>query len=208
MSIVLPMLAGLARARQIEKDYRPFLYLICAGFASDAAGIWLAYHRGSNLVLYNFFSLAEAVLILWQFKRWGIFKKRSWFYFVLITIIGIAWVADSLVFHDINADVNSYFIIISSFIIILSGIYLLTDRMFVTTDGLFKDSVFLINLAFIIYFLYSLVVEIFWIYGLGESTQFRIWVLGIFVYINLFTNCIFAFAILCMRTKPRYMVQW
>jgi hypothetical protein len=60
---------------------------------------------------------------------------------------------------------------------------------------------FLICNAFIIYFTFKILVEAFWLYGVNESVNFQAMVFDISSYINVFTNLIYALAVLWMPMK-------
>lgn len=81
------------------------------------------------------------------------------------------------------------------------------NRIIITErKSLIRNPVFIICLAFIIYFTYKVLLEIFWLYGLNSSREFRVEVYNIFKYINLFANLIYALAILWIPRKREYML--
>ena len=71
-------------------------------------------------------------------------------------------------------------------------------------SGLIKNSVFLITIGFIVFFTYKILIEIFWVYGLNASRDFRVEVYRIMTYINLAINLIYALAVLWIPKKREY----
>lgn len=64
-----------------------------------------------------------------------------------------------------------------------------------------KYALFLICLAFTIYFTYKIIVEAFWLYGLESSTSFQLLVWNITVFVNLIANLMYALAIVWIPKK-------
>ena len=160
----------------------------------------------SNAVYYNSFALAEAIILNWQFKRWGLFQKKSELYIPLQLLFIAGWITEVIMRNDIQ-QFNSYFIIGYSTVIVIMSINVLNNIMFKDPSFLFLNPIFLICIGVVIYFTYSILTEIFWLYGLNSSTKFRIRIYEIFAYVNLFTNLVFAFAILWIPMKRQYIMQ-
>lgn len=60
---------ALFKAKTIDPFYRPFLYLLLAGFVNEAVSFALIQNGYSNLVNYNLFVLTECLLIVWLFRN-------------------------------------------------------------------------------------------------------------------------------------------
>ena len=69
------------------------------------------------------------------------------------------------------------------------------------TKALIKNPAFLTCVAFIIYFTYLALVEIFYIYGLSKDITFSVKMYAIMTAINLFTNLTYAMVILWIPRK-------
>lgn len=83
------------------------------------------------------------------------------------------------------------------------SISLINRIILVEHKKLGKNVLFLICLAFICFFTYALVVEIFTLYGKGVSKEFQVALYRIMSYINVATNIAYAFAISWIPTKQR-----
>ena len=71
-----------------------------------------------------------------------------------------------------------------------------------------RNAAFLISIGFVLFFTCALVLEIFWMYGLSKTAQFRNMLLLVMAGVNAFTNLLFAYAILCIPTRFRYLKLW
>jgi hypothetical protein len=70
-----------------------------------------------------------------------------------------------------------------------------------------KNALFHIIIAFIAFFTYKTLIEIFWVYGLNASRDFRVAVYRIMTYINLFANIVYTLAVIWMPRKAEYTLQ-
>jgi hypothetical protein len=91
--------------------------------------------------------------------------------------------------------------------VVLLSIHSINGILFKEREIL-KNPAFLICLGIVVFFTYKVVIEMFWIYGLRESRNFRLNVYIILVYINLICNLIYALAILWMRRKQAFTLQF
>lgn len=206
LTIGIAAIAGWVRVKRTDPAFLPFLWLIWLGFINEIVSIIIMKAGYSNAGYYNFFALTEAVLITWQFKRWGLFKKNAAFFYIIQFIFVAGWIMEML-YRNNAGEFNSYFIIGFSTIIVMLSIHLLNQIMFKEPSLLFMNPVFLICMGMIVYFTYGILTEIFWFYGLNSSKVFRVRIYEIFAYINLFTNLVFAFAILWIPMKRQYILQ-
>lgn len=206
LSVGIGAAAGWIRYKKTDPAYRPFLLLLWAGLFNEVFSIVFIYLGYSNAFNYNLFVLVEAVLITEQFARWGLFEKRKRIPLVLQSCFIVLWTGDYLLRGEINVYL-SYYIIGYSAVIVLLSIHMLNQVLFKEPGMLLRHPVFLICMAFIIYFTYSIITETFWVYGLNKTTSFRIHIMELFSYVNLFTNLIYAFSILWIPMKRQYILR-
>jgi hypothetical protein len=158
----------------------------------------------SNAINYNLFSLFEGYVIILQFRNWGVFGGTKWKYPFLQWTNLIVWLITTLFNHN---GFNSYYIIGHSVLIVVLSINMVNDLLFTRHRSLLRQPKFLICMAFIILFTYTIMVEALWIFGINQSHTFRVHVLVIMSYINCLTNLVFALAILWMPMKRTYIFQ-
>lgn len=202
LSIAIGAVIALVRIRRIEDRYAPFLVLTWTGLLNEIASIVLVSRGYSNAATYNLYTLAESLLILWQFKRWGLFQRVPRFYTFLLLLLPLSWCCESIVYRTLF-QFNSYFIIFYSFLIVMGAIYTLSEMLFYEGPALWRQPPFLICMGFVIYFTYSTLTEVFWVFGLAHSKTFRVRIYEVLAYINLLVNLIYATALLWMPTKLR-----
>lgn len=205
-SIALAVLISWIRFKRLHPAYYPFIFLLWLGLINEIVSYIIIGKGLSNAVTYNIYSLIEVLLIIWQFKLWRLFNRNVRLYPIMLTLIIVMWVVEILFFGSLYSF-NSYFLITSSFILVLMSIAMINQLLARVQESLLRSSIFLVCLGFVFYFTYSVLVEAFWIYGLTENQIFVTNIYTILIYVNLFTNLLYAFAVLWMPTKPKYLLQ-
>lgn len=153
----------------------------------------------------NVYILLEYLTILWQFALW----KRSlvWLYLVSGGAGVLVWLTDNLILHSI-ADNNSIFRLFSSLIIVMFSVDQF-NRFVVYEPGLLgRNSKFLICTGFILFFSCKAFLESFNLFDVGFSTAFFVRLFLILSVINLFSNLIYAYAILCIPKKQEFTLPY
>jgi hypothetical protein len=206
LSVGIGAVIGWVRVKKTDPAFLPFLILIWLGFTNEILSIILMKAGYSNAVYYNIFSLLEALIVNWQFRRWGLYGNNKRMYYIVQFLFVAGWVTEILTKGSIHTF-NSYFIICYSTIIVILAINIVNKEMFKEPSSLLMNPVFLVCLGLIMYLTYTILVEIFWVYGLNSTKVFRVRIYEIFAYINLLTNLIFAFAILWIPMKRQYILQ-
>lgn len=206
MSIGIAAILGWVKIKKIDPAFFPYLIWLGLSFLNEIYGNIIIGQGYSNVISYNIFSLVEAMLIGWQFKRWHLFRKQTGYYFLQFIFLA-AWLIEMIIRKGLH-QFSSYFIITTSALIVLMSINMLNKVMFKEPSSLFLNPIFLICMGMIVYFTYSILIEVFWLYGLNKSKQFRINIYEILAYINLFTNLIYGMATIWIPLKPRYILRY
>lgn len=203
-SILLPAITGVIRFRNMERSFYPFIFFIWTGTLNEIISYVLSLEGGSTTFSNNLYILAEALLILWQFKEWHIFQNFKKGFVLLLLSLVLVWIID----HgnkDNFANINLNFRLFYSLMIVVMSIHLNNQLVFTYRRNLVKSPVFLICIGFTVYFTYKILAEVFWIYGLNRTKAFRTDVYIIMTWINAFINILYSVAILCIRKKPHYI---
>jgi len=204
-SIGIAAVITIFKRKGFDKKFKPFFLFIWMGLLAEIVTTFFIYNGFSNAVVTNIYVLFEAFLITWQFKKWGLFNKANKWLFTFLLIFLSVWVIENFIISNIM-KFSSYFRIVYSFALVLMSISMINRIIITERKSLIRNPVFIICLAFIIYFTYKVLLEIFWLYGLNSSREFRVEVYNIFKYINLFANLIYALAILWIPRKREYML--
>lgn len=199
-SILIGAVIGWIRFKKINPAYYPFIYLIWIGLLTEIVNFFLIKFHGNNVIVSNIYSLLEAIFYTWQFTKWRIISKR--FCFVLIPAFIIFWIIE--MFTVSLSQVQIYFRLSYAFVIVLMSVSAINRLIFTERKNILKNSIFLISISCIVYFTVTVLIWAFWLYGTKVSQQFSGNLYGIHTWINLFTNLIFALAILWMPSRQRF----
>lgn len=159
-----------------------------------------------NIYNFNLFQLAESLLILWQFRQWQLFEKRG--SHALFTGVFLAvYLADNFFLTGFH-NFNSYFRIFYSFCIVLLSVRMLNYVLVTERDSLLKNPVFLICSAFVLFFTFATLTEVFWMYGTYLNKEFRTNLYKIVIWNNMFCNLIYALAVLWMPKRQAFSLPY
>ena len=202
-SILLPLLIGLARFRRLGRMYRPFLILLALGALNEPVSYLFIRTMHSNAIPNNLYSLAEWILISWQFHRWGFLRTRQPLYMGLVALISLIWIYEDLVLGQITGY-PPYFQVFYCFLTVLLSVNKINFMITHDDRRLHSNPIFLICIGFIIFFIYRIVYE--WAYqtSVGGATETTNFIIMSFGYVNALTNIIFAIALLCIPRPQRF----
>jgi hypothetical protein len=205
-SIIVAVIYSLLRKSKMDSVYIPFLALIWVGFVNEfISDLSIKYFR-TNAPNGNIYVLAEALFIMWQFKKWRLFNKPI-VYIVLSGSFLLVWLCECFLFSSIYRFFT-YYRIYYSFVVVLMSIQMVNELITTEQKSIIKNPAFLICVGFILYFTVKVLVEIFYIYGLMLSgSEFRRRIYKISVFVNIFSNLIFTLAVLWMPRKQKFIPQ-
>lgn len=205
-SIALAAIIGIVRFRQINNSYHPFLFCIWIGSLNEILSFFvqrLGYSNGTNNTIYV---LVESIIVTIQFEQWHFFKRHKYFFYAILISLVLTWAGEALFRGGINYTM-SYFRIYYPFIVVIMSLTLMGSIISSERKNILLNSRFLICIGFVIYFANKVIIGMFWLYSIRFSHAFSENLFSILVYINLFCNLIYAFAILWMPTKLRFSMQ-
>jgi hypothetical protein len=203
-SILIPAIAGVARIRKIDTTLYPFIFCIWVATLNEMVSAVLTSFKINTAANNNIYLLVEALLIGWQFKNWGLFSfyKHTFKIYILLVISG--WLLEMSFLSELHV-INSGFRIVWSFLIVLMSIHVNNKLIYHHRGRLLKSPVFFIGTGLIFYFTFKIFIEAFLLYGLAVGPAFYKKLFVILAWINLFTNLLFAYAILCIPKKIYYI---
>jgi hypothetical protein len=207
LSILLAGIIAIFRFGQIRDVYRPFIYLIWLACINELLSIYLLFHHHYTIVNYTIYSICEAFLLLWFFKNLGIFKHRKLFFYFLVVLFTVIWIIESFFSKRFGSRFNYYFDIVYSFFVVLLSIRAINNLLFTERD-LLKNPTFLICIGTVIFFTYEIIETMFSLYGLKASEIFTQNVQSLLMIVNLLSNLIYALAILWMRKRQAFTLQF
>lgn len=202
-SILVPLIIGLIRYRNIPMSYRPFIYLLFIGFTNEMISYFFFYNI-SNAVPTNIYFLCEFLLFTIQFRLWKNILKRNWAYrSILIGMLSL-WVVENLILGKIGTF-NPTFQIGYSFVLVLLAINQVNWLVVNERGKLTTNAIFIISVAVMIFFSYKVLTEVFYYYATDGIIRKNIFTIE--VYLNVIYNIMLAIAILCIPRKINFTRQ-
>lgn len=210
-SIFIAGIIAVVRFSKMNKIYRPMIIVIWLACINEILSYCLIKSSLSTAVNNNVYVLAEAILLSLLFRNFGIFNKLHWLFWTVCGGLIVLWLWENFVGGRIW-HISSWFRIVSSFVIALMSITAISKLMVLGSEEffivknrcLFANAAFLICMGTTIFFIFKLLVEIFWLYGLNGSEIFRVKLYDILTYINLLVNLIYALAVIWAQPKQQY----
>ncbi|HMC99951.1 MAG TPA: hypothetical protein VKH37_07355 [Ferruginibacter sp.] len=202
-AITIPALLGLIRYRAIDPVYQPFLWCLWIGLLNEIISVLLLWYRKPTVININLYYLIEALLFLLLFKNLGSFRRKQMVFFILLGAMVVGWLSETLLLSHM-IGFNSYFLIGYAATLCILSVVMISELLVRVRTNLLKNSEFIICVAFLVYYTFEILSEIFWMYGLGENKQFRMNVEWISVFTNLFANLLYTIAIAWMPIKRKF----
>ncbi len=200
-SVVLAEIIAILKFKKAATSFLPFFIFIWLGCVNEVVSSFTSLYLRNNAINNNIYVLAESLLLLWLFGRWRLFDANRKLPTILASVFVLVWVGEVFIFSSIW-QVAGYFRVVYSFAIVLVSISMINKLITQESGNLLKNAAFIICIAFIFYFTFKILVEIFYLYGLmGASKEFRLRIFDIMRAINLFCNIVYAVALLWVPKK-------
>ena len=122
---------------------------------------------------------------------------------VIVALIISAWVLENFIFFKITRY-NSYFLITYSFLVSFMSISIINRLIVTERKKLVKNPIFILCVAFVVYYTFSVLSEAFWIYGIDENYGLSIKIHSISVLTNFIAILLYSVAILWMPSKQKF----
>ena len=206
-SILIACVIGMRRYATTLPVYRPFLFFIWVGAANEVVSIVLVSIHKNNIPNSNIYALIEYLLLLLIFYRWSETRVKRLQYAVLLAIGVFAWTMDDLVFYTLNT-INSAFRVFYSLLIVLLSINQVNKLVVFEKKNLLTNTMFQVCMAFSFYYSYKAFLETFYLLEMPFTDQFYQQLFTILLFINFFTNIVYAIALLCMPTKREFTLPY
>ena len=202
-SILIAAIIGWVRFRKINPAYYPFIYCVWLAFLNEILSFIFAQTIRDNSVNNNLYALAESLLIVWQFHKWGIFKNKDNFFYTVLAIFTAGWITDHFILSHLTTFTYHYRIGYS-FITVLFSVNMINTLIVRERKNLLKNPAFLICTAYVINFTYYVMNMTLYLYISENSWDFLNKLSGIMPYANLLSNLLFALAVLWIPARQRF----
>ncbi len=204
LTIVFAAALGVFRYRNMDQTYTPFIwYIFISLFNELLVGIYLVHlPRTYQVEDWNLFNIFECMIFLVQFYWWHRFAKFRVIFFGVAGALALMWLAENFIFSNLHAF-NYIFVISYSFVLALFSIYTLNNIVIILNRSLYKNSMFIICVGMLIYFVYTIIVFTFLL--IAKDKRLLREVFAIKVYINALVNILYAVAVYYLPKKVRKM---
>lgn len=206
-SIFIAALIAIFRFQKLDPDSYPFIICIWIGAVNELISIILQQQGHTTGINNNIYVLLEAILLLWQCWYWDAFDRKRVVFIPLLILIPVIWTAENFILFPIQ-QTQPWFRLFYSFFIVLLAINIMNRLIIEERQALHRHSVFLISAGWIIYFTYKLIIEACWVTEAYATPGFMYNIYSIHIWINCFTNLIYAIAILWMPKKLPFTLPY
>lgn len=206
-SILIAALIAIFRFQKLDAGSYPFVICIWIGTINEIISITLQQQGHTTAINNNLYVFIEASLLLWQCWRWEAFDRKRVVFIPLFIVIPLVWITENFIFFTIK-ETNPWFRLSYSFVIVLLSINIMNKLIIEVRQPLCRHPVFLISAGWIIYFTYKLIIEACWITEAYATPGFMYNIYSIHIWVNCFTNLIFAIALLWMPKKLPFTLPY
>jgi hypothetical protein len=206
-SIFIAAAISWVRLKKIAPAFYPFILCITLAAINEVISLVLSFSGHSTMVNNNIYVLGESLLLSIQLERWNAWGNNRRFSLFIIPFLLVTWCAENIFFLQFQG-ISSYFRFLYSALIVFLSINVSNRLIATETGNLLRQPMFIICIGMIVYFSYKILVEAFWLYGLGRSAGFRQNVYSIMIWINLIVNILYAIAVLWIPRKQRFTMQY
>lgn len=204
-SILVAGVIGLVRWKHVLKSYRPFIIFIWVALLNEVISFYCIKRFGTNAVNVNIYVFAEFILLVWLFRSWSLGARAKKFDWMVVTLLFFVWLLDNLVLHNLYRF-NSIFTVCYSVLVIVYSINQVNYLMITDRESLLKNARFLACTAFIVYFTYNAIVGVFYIIRPALSDKFYYNLFLVLVFVNLFSNLMYAIATAWIPTRQKFIL--
>lgn len=207
ITIAIPAIIGLLRYRLSDKQYRPFIWICCVLTLNELLMFVLIQKKIYTFISYNLVIPLACILYLLQFKRWGLFVGKKYWFATLLAILLFVWVADHFIIEGYRLNTRTvYFRVCYSLTLVLLSVNSINRQIVSEKKSLLQNSRFLICMGLTVYYTYRIIVDAFSIKGMSQSFLMQLGDLSRYLLVGL--NLLFALAVLWIPTKKNYTIQF
>ena len=206
-SIAIAAVIGLIRLQKIYVAYQPFIFITMASFLNEVVSHILITHQKSNAIAINIFGLFDALLWLWQFRRWNTHQKRRILFKVAAPVLIILWFVENIAFGKLFIFGSIYPITFSLLMVLFAAIE--AGRQIAKEKrSLLMTPKFMICSGAILFYTYRMFIECFYVTGISGSNNFLGNLFTIVSFINFIVNLLYALVVICIPEKQKFSLPF
>jgi len=166
--VIIPAIIGLVRWQKIRAIDRPIILAFFFLFINELTRSEFAKRGYEGYGTYNIGVILLAFIFLWQFYNWGIFREKKWIAFLLGGIYILTWAIDNFVIDDFHKLTRYYRVLMNASLVVMSIAHL-NKLIIEERKDLYKNGRFIITTAILIYYLYKIILDIFFLRSLSNE---------------------------------------
>ena len=206
-SIAIAAVIGLIRLHKVYAAYQPFIFITMASFLNEVVSHLLIMHRKSNAIAINVFGLFDALLWLWQFRRWNIHQKRRMLFEFAAIVLVILWLIENIALKKLFVFGAIYPITFSLLIVLFAAIEA-ARQIAKDKSSLIRTPKFMICCGVVLFYTYRMLIECFYLPGISGSNIFLGNLFTIVSFVNFIVNIFYALVVLCIPEKQKFSLPY
>ncbi len=199
-TIVFSVFIALLKIRRVERSYFPVIIFLCYGLLNEIVSEFSIYYFQNNAPNSNVYVLVSSLIVLYQLNTFSIKKPNILVTILILSLLVFSWLIENFFIYTLwrfNAFNNILFYLV----IVFFSIRVLAQDMFTGLSAKSDKVIFLISVIFLLQYLVSLIVELFWIYGIYSSSLFLTNIYWIISWMSLVVNLMYILAVLWIPKK-------
>jgi hypothetical protein len=180
--------------------------ILCLGVLNELASLASVYTTGTNAVTFNFYILAESILLVLMFYRWDIRASRSKALITGSTLV-IVWLIDNVG----NGNIQNFYGVFGlycSLVMMYYSIRYISRCIAFDNGNLLHNGRCIICIGLLLYFSIKIITDTFFIMDLGLSRELEAEILLIVSVMNVVANIVYFYAILCLKQKTEFTLEY
>jgi hypothetical protein len=207
ITIAVPAIIGLFRYKNIDKRYRPFIWICCLYTLNEIFMFVLIRQHIYTFVSYNIVVPVVCSLYLLLFKGWGLFAGKKFWLVGIFVMLMLIWITDHFLIDGYRLNVRThYFRVCFSLTLVLMAVHTINRLIVTEKSNLVYNSRFLICISLVVYYTYRILLDAFSLKGMSEHFLMQLGDFNRYLLISL--NLIFGLAALWIPVKKNYTIQF
>ena len=176
------------------------IIFLCYGFLNELITDFSIYFFQNNAPNSNLYVFLSSLIVLYQLDIWSIKKPSKIITNLTLSILVLSWVIENFFIYSIWRF-NTLNNVLFYFVIIIFSIKILAQDLFAQLPAKSAKVIFTLSVIFLLQYTVSLIVEVFWIYGINSSSLFITRIYWIISYMSLVVNLMYIIAVLWIPEK-------
>lgn len=199
-TIVFSVFIALLKIRRVERSYLPVIIFLCYGLLNEIVSDFSIYYFQNNAPNSNVYVLVSSLIVLYQLDIWSIKKPSKIITNLTLSILVLSWLIENIFIYSIWRF-NTLNNVLFYFVIIIFSIKVLAQDLFAQLPAKSAKVIFTLSVIFLLQYTVSLIVEVFWIYGINSSSLFITRIYWFISYMSLVVNLMYIIAVLWIPEK-------